>query len=103
MKWVKWALVFGAVVAVWAAAYSAGYDSARAELLDANEAREAEVAAAYGQAVTEAEGARDTALAELDELRRRPPVVITDVQTKIIELNVCRDFDDEFIGLLDGT
>lgn len=83
--------------------YAAGYDSAQADVLKAQQAREAQIAARFVTAVTESQNKRREALDQLNELRSRPPVVITDVQTEIIERNVCRKFDRDFIGLLDAT
>jgi hypothetical protein len=65
--------------------------------------REAEIAKGFVIAIKESEINRSAALDELNKLRSRPPVVITDVQTEIIERNVCKRFDAEFIGLLDAT
>lgn len=78
--------LFAAVFIAWAGRtlYMAGYDSARAELLEAREARESVIAARFVKAVDASERQRADALAELNELRRRPPVVITDVQTKTL-------------------
>lgn len=83
--------------------YAAGYDSAMADLLEAREAREVQLSARFVQAISASERLRADAIADLNELRSRPPVVITDVQTKIIERNVCRSFDSDFIRLLDDT
>lgn len=82
---------------------AAGYDRALADQLRAQTEREVTIAKGFTKAVADAERKRQKALDELDKLRRRPPVVITDVQTEIIERNVCRRFDREFIGLLDAT
>jgi hypothetical protein len=83
--------------------YDAGYNSAQAELLKARADREVQISARFVRAVNASEAKRAEAISELNELRRRPPVVITDVQTKIIERNVCRSFDREFMRLLDDT
>ncbi len=83
--------------------YGAGYDSALADQLKAQQAREVQIAARFVSAVQASERRRLDALAQLDQLRSRPPVVITDVQTEIIERNVCRSFDADFVRLLDGT
>jgi hypothetical protein len=98
------ALVLSALLA-WAGQtlYAAGYDSALADQLKAQQAREVQIAERFTAAVQASEQKRRSALAELNELRSRPPVVITDVQTEIINRNVCRSFDREFIGLLDDT
>lgn len=82
---------------------SSGYDRAVADMARERMAREKQIAAGFVQAVADAERRRAKALADLNELRSRPPVVITDVQTEIIERNVCRRFDRDFIGLLDDT
>jgi hypothetical protein len=97
--------LFAAGLLAWAGRtlYMAGYDSARADLLEARDAREIVMAARFVEAVNASEVKRADALAELDKLRRRPPVVITNVQTKTIERNVCRSFDAEFLRLLDAT
>lgn len=76
-----------------------GYNRA----LAAQVKREAEIAKGFVTAIKESEINRAAALDELNKLRSRPPVVITDVQTEIIERNVCKRFDAEFIGLLDAT
>lgn len=98
------ALILSALLA-WAGQtlYSAGYDSALADQLRAQQAREVQITQRFTQAVQASEQKRRQALDELDEIRSRPPVVITDVQTEIIERNVCRRFDRDFIGLLDAT
>ncbi len=95
----------GAALLAWAGhtLYGAGYDSALADQLKAQQVREAAVAVKFASAVQSSERRRLEALHDLDQLRSRPPVVTTDVQTKIIERNVCRSFDPKFIGLLDGT
>jgi len=80
-----------------------GYNRAIADMSKGQQQREAQIAKGFVQAVSDAERKRSDALDELDKLRSRPPVVITDVQTEIIERNVCRSFDRDFIGLLDAT
>ena len=80
-----------------------GYNRALAELQLAQVKRESEIAKGFVTAIKESEINRAAALDELNKLRSRPPVVITDVQTEIIERNVCKRFDSEFIGLLDAT
>jgi hypothetical protein len=99
------AALFLAGLLAWAGQtlYAAGYDSALADHLRGQQAREAQIADRFVAAVTDSEQRRRAALAELNELRSRPPVVITDVQTEIINRNVCRSFDRDFIGLLDAT
>jgi hypothetical protein len=99
------AALFLAGMLAWAGQtlYAAGYDSALADQLRGQQAREAQIADRFVAAVADSEQRRRAALAELNELRSRPPVVITDVQTEIINRNVCRSFDSEFIGLLDAT
>jgi len=98
------ALAFAGLIA-WAGQtlYAAGYDSAQADLLKAQHEREAQIAERFTAVVLSSERQRRNALDELDRLRSRPPVVITDVQTEIIERNVCRSFDADFVGLLDDT
>lgn len=83
--------------------YDAGADSALADAARAQVEREAAIAAGFVKAVAESEKSRRRAIDELNELRGRPPVVITDVQTEIIERNVCKRFDRDFVGLLDAT
>jgi len=99
------AALFLAGLLAWAAQtlYAAGYDSALADQLKTQQSREAQIAAKFVQAIAASERQRRDALSQLDQIRSRPPVVITDVQTEIIERNVCRRFDREFIGLLDAT
>tara|TARA_R100000541_G_scaffold18689_3_gene28569 strand:+ start:2786 stop:3118 length:333 start_codon:yes stop_codon:yes gene_type:complete len=100
-----WASLAAAAALAWLGwwLHQTGYDSAMAERLEAQQAREAAIAEKFVQAVSTSERQRREALEQVDQLRRRPPVVITDVQTEIIERNVCRSFDAEFIGLLDAT
>lgn len=80
-----------------------GYNRALAELQVEQVKREAEIAKGFVTAIKESEINRAAALDELNKIRSRPPVVITDVQTEIIERNVCKRFDADFISLLDAT
>lgn len=97
------ALLVGALA--WGAStmYAMGYDGALADQSREQVKREALIADKFVKAVAASEAQRRQALAELNELRSRPPVVITDVQKEIINRNVCRSFDSDFIRLLDGA
>lgn len=100
-----WASLALAAAIVWLGAWlhQTGYDAALADQVAVQHKREAQIAEKFVAAVAASERQRVDALREFDKLRSRPPVVITDVQTEIIERNVCRRFDREFIGLLDAT
>lgn len=80
-----------------------GYNRAISEMHISQVKRESEIAKGFVTAIKESEINRAAALDELNKLRSRPPVVITDVQTEIIERNVCKRFDADFISLLDAT
>lgn len=106
MPYLRMGLIAAALIAIaWLGikVEASGYNRALAELQIAQVKREAEIAKGFVTAIKESEINRAAALDELNKLRSRPPVVITDVQTEIIERNVCKRFDSEFISLLDAT
>ena len=106
MPYLRIGLIAAALLAMaWLGAKveKSGYNRALAEIQIAQVKREAEIAKGFVTAIKESEINRAAALDELNKLRSRPPVVITDVQKEIIERNVCKRLDADYIGLLDAT
>lgn len=83
--------------------YQAGYDSAIADQSRAMQSKEKELSQEWQIVVAESESKRLEAIKQLNDIRNKPPEIITDVQIKTIERNVCNTWDRDFIGLLDGS
>lgn len=80
-----------------------GINQCIAEQQKANKEQDAALLLELKAQIDKANKARDEALSELNNIRNQPPIVVTKHETEIIERNVCRSFDSDFIRLLDST
>jgi hypothetical protein len=102
MIWIKWVVGVGVVTLVWLTAYNAGQDSIRSDLLADYQQRQAASMSEFTDIVEKREAERDNALAVVDQLRNRPPEVVTNEVIKVVERSVCKRLDVDVVGLLNG-